>query len=380
MTTTAESSGSETPIVYTGRHRYDLSGIWREVVVLTDVDASPHVLRGQISGAPGLIILDPLSFPWDSFRHDIECPLWIVLDSSRPETDLVHDLLGSVLLNRLTFYDRIVTESESVAHDLIERYGLAVSQVRVRPDMDPEDAIQLAIDELTRPTAEGLTGEYETSPYWVRRGEMLAASHPAQAVGSLHHGLAENKAMHLTQDRALRPFLDRRPSHREWRVAEVGCGVGRWAAGLGPHVEFIGFDISEAMIDIARTNFPSQHFGALGESDPLPLVPESQDVVFTCTVLHHNPIERRMAILRQMFRAVRVGGALLFLEDFVSNRQSDGTSTVFPMSINEFLEQVLAATFGMVVLRHMESLRYQHDPFHRGGLLALTKVGTPLSL
>jgi hypothetical protein len=47
------------------------------------------------------------------------------------------------------------------------------------------------------------------------------------------------------------------------------------------------------------------------------------------------------------------------------------------MSINGFVDLVLEATAGRVVLEHLEALRYPHDPFFRGGLLSLSKVGTP---
>jgi hypothetical protein len=66
----------------------------------------------------------------------------------------------------------------------------------------------------------------------------------------------------------------------------------------------------------------------------------------------------------------------MFLEDFVSVKRTQN-STVYPMSIVRFVDLVLEATAGRVVLEHFEALRYPHDPFFRGGLLSLSKVGTP---
>lgn len=66
----------------------------------------------------------------------------------------------------------------------------------------------------------------------------------------------------------------------------------------------------------------------------------------------------------------------MYLEDFVSKKRTPG-STVYPMPINRFVDLVLEATAGRVVLEHLEALRYPHDPFFRGGLLSLSKVGTP---
>ena len=65
----------------------------------------------------------------------------------------------------------------------------------------------------------------------------------------------------------------------------------------------------------------------------------------------------------------------MFLEDFVSERRPK--STVYRMSVLRFVSLVGEATAGRVVLEHVESLRYPHDPFFRSGLLTLSKVGVP---
>jgi hypothetical protein len=48
---------------------------------------------------------------------------------------------------------------------------------------------------------------------------------------------------------------------------------------------------------------------------------------------------------------------------------------VYPMSVNEFVGLLVDATAGQVVLEHVESIRYGHDDFTRGGLLGVTKLG-----
>jgi hypothetical protein len=48
---------------------------------------------------------------------------------------------------------------------------------------------------------------------------------------------------------------------------------------------------------------------------------------------------------------------------------------VYPMSVNEFVGLLVEATAGQVVLEHVESIRYQHDDFTRGGLLSVSKLG-----
>ena len=50
-------------------------------------------------------------------------------------------------------------------------------------------------------------------------------------------------------------------------------------------------------------------------------------------------------------------------------------STVYPMSVTGFVELLVDATAGQVVLEHVESIRYHHDDFTRGGLLSVSKLG-----
>ena len=64
----------------------------------------------------------------------------------------------------------------------------------------------------------------------------------------------------------------------------------------------------------------------------------------------------------------------MFLEDFVSGGWSS-KSTVYPMSVSKFVALLVEATAGQVVLEHVESVRYQHDDFTRGGLLSVSKLG-----
>jgi hypothetical protein len=48
---------------------------------------------------------------------------------------------------------------------------------------------------------------------------------------------------------------------------------------------------------------------------------------------------------------------------------------VYPMSVSRFAELLVETTAGQVVLEHVESVRYQHDDFTRGGLLSVSKLG-----
>jgi SAM-dependent methyltransferase len=128
------------------------------------------------------------------------------------------------------------------------------------------------------------------------------------------------------------------------------------------------------MVEAARANFPECRFDRLGEESILPYGDESFDLTFSVTVMHHNPTQTKRALIAEMWRVTRPGGRLMFLEDFVSGGWST-MSTVYPMSVLKFVELLVEATAGQVVLEHVESVRYQHDNFTRGGLLSVSKLG-----
>ena len=75
-----------------------------------------------------------------------------------------------------------------------------------------------------------------------------------------------------------------------------------------------------------------------------------------------------------MWRVARPGGRLLFLENFVFERQPELPPT-YPTSVTEFEGLILAATAGQVVLEHVESLRYPGEDLRRGGAISLLKLG-----
>ncbi len=114
----------------------------------------------------------------------------------------------------------------------------------------------------------------------------------------------------------------------------------------------------------------------MGSGLLFPYEDESFDLVFSVTVMHHNPTPAKRILLSEMWRVTRPGGRLMFLEDFVAGEYSAG-STVYPMSVLKFVELLLEATAGQIVLEHVESLQYPHDGFVRGGLLSLSRLGIP---
>lgn len=387
MVMSPEDTGVETHLViYAGRFSDSLADmdLPENCTVLDDWEVLPLQLAPVLERAATLVVLDIFSFPFDAMTPEQwDVPLVVVIPEGFDATFL-EAAFGLPLFEQLGFFDHLVVRDDDLWESLRLRYGWAgrqrievggeglgavVSEAFVRLEVEP-----------SVPTSFG-GDEYETLSYWKERGAALAASASHRAVCSVHHGPQFNKAMHRTQAAVLEPqFLaaqGERDESIQFEVLEVGAGVGRWAQSFGrPNTRFTGVDISADMVEAARANFPEGRFDHLGDDMILPYDDESFDLVFSVTVLHHNPTSTKLALISEMWRVARPGGRLLFLEDFVSGGLMDN-STVYPMSVTKFVDVLLEATNGQVLLEHVESLRYPHDAVVRGGALAVSKLGVP---
>ena len=99
------------------------------------------------------------------------------------------------------------------------------------------------------------------------------------------------------------------------RIADIPCGVGRWAPVLGERAERIfGLDISWAMLERAR----AEHGGkppltlARAEAERLPLADGSVDIVFCFALMKHLPPEAKRAVLAEFARVSRRGLVVSF--------------------------------------------------------------------
>jgi SAM-dependent methyltransferase len=373
------------PVFYAGRFAELVKArLPQGCEVLSDWDVLPANLTAVTERASTLVVLDPLSFPFEVLTGvQREVPLILLLPSGF-DAEFLTGVFGKVILDRLGFFDRVATPDPAVWESLRARYHWAGSQRIALDSARPGEAVgtihALLERERETPVFSG-DGHYEAVRYWSERGEALAGSVPHRAVCSVRHGPEFNKAMHRAQGAAIEPqFVAARGSRAEdilFDVLEVGAGVGRWAASFDPSTtRFSGVDISEGMVAAARANFPEARFDRIGADLTLPYEDESFDLAFTVTVMHHNPTPAKRKLVSEMWRVVRPGGRLLFLEDFVAGGWTE-RSTVYPMPVTEFVELLLEATDGQVTLEHVESVKYPHDDLTRGGVLALSRLGVP---
>jgi hypothetical protein len=360
------------PVFYAGRFidRVADAGLPHGCILLGDWDVLPAQLAEATEGATSLVVVDLLSFPFEALTGALrDIPLILVLPSGR-DLEFLTTVFGQAVFGHLTFFDRVATPDPDVWKALRRRYGWGEGQ---RVGIESGDPAEAAAEIGALLESESSTPAFS--------GAAPAGSVPHREVFGVCHGPDFNKAVHRVQRRALVPqFAAARGARAEdvpFDVLEVGVGAGRWVASFDlANTGFFGLDIGEDMVSAARANFPEGNFDPLGSDLRFPYDNESFDLVFSVAVMHHNPMPAKKSLLAEMWRVARPGGRLLFLEDFVAARRSEG-STVYPISVLGFVGLLLEATNGQVVLEHVESLRYLHEDATRSGIIAVSKLGVP---
>jgi SAM-dependent methyltransferase len=114
-------------------------------------------------------------------------------------------------------------------------------------------------------------------------------------------------------DQYVRPRLGERAS-----VVDVGCGPGGLFAPLRarvPHGDVVGLEIQPAMLNTAHARaaeLGGVRVVAADVSAPLPLSDGAHDAAVVSMVLHEMPYP--LALLRELHRVIRPGGALLVFD------------------------------------------------------------------
>lgn len=92
---------------------------------------------------------------------------------------------------------------------------------------------------------------------------------------------------------------------------DVGCGLGRSLAHLeGSRASLVGVDLSETMLDSARSRVPRARF-AQARVEALPFRSEAFPRVVCTEILLHLPEEGRRSALEELARVLAPGGRLV---------------------------------------------------------------------
>jgi len=283
---------------------------------LSEWDAVPRRLLPLLADSALLVLLDPLSFPFDHLRpEDRDVPLVVSLD---PDLDpgLLGDLLGACLFEHLGPGDRLVAADETWTA-LSAKYRWS-NQMRLGADPDdPESTARRSLEP-------GVVSSRGTKERGRRRTEALRW---------LLAGAAECA-----------------PRGQALRVLDVDGGASRWVRGRG-----------------------GAEWSAVGREDLADRTGESAEVVVAFGVLAGlTPAEQR-TLAAEMWRVARPTGRLMVVDDVVPDRNG----APVPLERIGLPRLLLGSTGRRMLLDRVQSLRYPGEVLHRGAALSAIKTGAP---
>lgn len=95
------------------------------------------------------------------------------------------------------------------------------------------------------------------------------------------------------------------------KLLEIGCGTGHWSRFFSEYAfEVTGVDVSERMIDIAKSKHISKASFQLADAHSLPYSDETFDITAAVTTLEF--VRDAESVVREMVRCTRKPGRVLF--------------------------------------------------------------------
>lgn len=354
---------------YAGRFAPEVAkaGLPEGCTILDDWDVLPASLAG-VEGASALVVLDPLSFPFESLIGVLlDVPLILLLPEDR-DADFLAAVFGEPILKRLGFFDRVATADVGKWEDLRRRYRWAGGQlVRLAGAAPGNAAGEIAALLLAEARQDGADPSGNGASDVARRAARVG---PA------------GKIAHRAQRAALGPWFTgargQRAEDVPFRVLEVGSGEGRWVSSFDPSdADYRGLDDDGLAVLAARSEWPEVPFAHLEPDLLFPHEDETFDLAFAVGLVGRHPLPSVRRLLSEMWRTTKPGGRLLFLENFVTTEGTTKSGPYPGLSVLAFAELLLVATDWQVVMEHVESLRYPGEALTRGGLIAVSRLGVP---
>jgi ubiquinone/menaquinone biosynthesis C-methylase UbiE len=140
-----------------------------------------------------------------------------------------------------------------------------------------------------------------TDPKFRRSGlNELAKQHFFQLGGAHAHYVLDSIRKHV------------HPGFAPQRVLDFGCGVGRLIVPFAKMArEVVGLDVSPSMLQEARRNCDEHQLSnvqLLPSDDALSALTGSFDLIHSCIVFQHIPVDRGRTIFAKLLQHLRPGG------------------------------------------------------------------------
>ena len=108
--------------------------------VLSEWDVMPAQLAAAIERATVLVVLDPLSFPFEALDAEQWDVPFVLLLPAEFEAEVLDDMFGTPAFGRLGFFDRIATGDTELWESLSRKYRWTAPQYIGLESADPADA------------------------------------------------------------------------------------------------------------------------------------------------------------------------------------------------------------------------------------------------
>jgi len=350
-------SDSPVTVVYAGRRPIEPAAT-DGVVLLDDWGVLPRQLAEVLEGAGQLVILDPLSFPFESLPSRYwDIPMVVELPADLNPGRLTA-LLGSIAFSRLGFHDVLINAGDRFG-ELARQYHLPQA-MRLDIDGSPGPATlaelidQAVLHQMTLAQMRGRSARRRDS--WGLRTRAGKAEFNVEA-GAVTDELGR-----------IRGTL---PAGTPGRAFVLGCGFGEWLmvarrAGL----DVAGFDLDHVAVARSRFNYPDLPVCHIALPPATPDLIEAADVALIAGVLGSLDGDARLGALTWAWSTLRPGGCLMVLEDCVGER---GAAHWLPVA--DLNAAVVAVTANHAVLENARALRLEGESFHRVGLVTYAKLG-----
>lgn len=128
----------------------------------------------------------------------------------------------------------------------------------------------------------------------------------------------DNPEIALKRDEYEKKFVWRHlPVDTQSRVLDIGCGIGRWGeAFLESNVAaYYGIDISDGLIEIAKSNFKDYPNFQFEVSDPINFLQSKDqklDIVIVSGVLNYINDNELQIILKELNKVIAPNGVIYF--------------------------------------------------------------------